>query len=104
MLWSVILIQKKFSHVTEKYFQAELMGLEFVYNSVMTSILKLHPNVMEDGRLNQQLLGYARMSLRCLLDMMSHAEKLVEFNVFRDAVLWYAFPPPDQTTVLTASG
>lgn len=83
-----MLTQMQFSHVTDKCFQGELMVLDFVYNSVMTSILKLHPNVMEESSLYQQLLSYARRSLTSLLNLMNHASKLVEFNAFRDAISW----------------
>lgn len=78
----------QFSHVTEKCFEGELMGLDFIYNSVMTSCLKLHPNVMEESSLYQQLLSYARASLKSLLNMMYHATELVEGDGTRNSIPW----------------
>lgn len=78
----------QFANVASKCFEGELMGLDFVYNSVMTSTLKLHPNVMEESSLYQQLLSYARTSLTSLLNMMNHATELVECDGSRDSIPW----------------
>jgi hypothetical protein len=88
LFWNSNLIQMQVSHVIEDCFQGELIGLDFVYNSVMTTILKLHPNVMEDSSLYHQLLSYARTSLTSLLDMMNHATNLVECDASRDSIPW----------------
>ncbi|KAK1624339.1 hypothetical protein BDP81DRAFT_502080 [Colletotrichum phormii] len=55
--------QKQPLHTKEKCLQAEWMGVDFVYHSVMTSIVKLHPYLLDDAGLYQQLLGYAHFHL-----------------------------------------
>ncbi|KXH38486.1 hypothetical protein CSIM01_05611 [Colletotrichum simmondsii] len=80
--------QKQPLHTEEKYLQAEWMGVDFVYHSVMTSVVKLHPYLMDDTGLHQQLLGYARTSLCSLSEMLSIAKTLVDFHLFRVSVSW----------------
>lgn len=64
------------------------MGVDFVYHSVMTSVVKLHPYLMDDAGLHQQLLGYARTSLSSLSEMLRIAKTLVDFHLFRVSVSW----------------
>ncbi|KAK1675372.1 hypothetical protein BDP55DRAFT_715536 [Colletotrichum godetiae] len=80
--------QKQPLHTKEKYLQAEWMGVDFVYHSVMTSIVKLHPYLLDDAGLHQQLLGYARTSLSSLSEMLGLAKTLVDFHLFRVSVSW----------------
>ncbi|KAK0381139.1 hypothetical protein CLIM01_01496 [Colletotrichum limetticola] len=80
--------QKQPLHTKEKYLQAEWMGVDFVYHSVMTSVVKLHPYLMDDAGLHQQLLSYARTSLSSLSEMLSIAKTLVDFHLFRVSVSW----------------
>ncbi|KAL0766918.1 hypothetical protein CaCOL14_010489 [Colletotrichum acutatum] len=80
--------QKQPLHIEEKYLQAEWMGVDFVYHSVMTSVVKIHPYLMDDTGLHQQLLGYARTSLSSLSEMLSIAKSLVDFHLFRVSVSW----------------
>lgn len=72
----------------ERYFRAEWMGVDFAYYSVMTSIFKLHPYLVEDCGLHQQLLGYARTSLSSLQEMLTDAKSLVDFHTFSTSVSW----------------
>ncbi|KXH26761.1 hypothetical protein CSAL01_00307 [Colletotrichum salicis] len=59
--------QKQPLHTKEKYLQAEWMDVDFGYHSVMTSIVKLNPYLLDDAGLHQQLLGYAHFHLLLIL-------------------------------------
>lgn len=64
------------------------MGAEFAYQSVMTSIIRLHPYLLEDSGVHHQLLGYARTSLSSLQEMLTHAKTLTDAHTFKVSVSW----------------
>lgn len=64
------------------------MGADFSYYSVMTSIMRLHPNLSDDSVLQEQLLGYARRSISSLQDMLDLSKSLTDLHLFKVSVSW----------------
>lgn len=64
------------------------MGADFSYYSVMTSIMRLHPNQSDDSVIQEQLLGYARRSISSLQDMLDLSKSLTDLHLFKVSVSW----------------
>ncbi|KAH7349747.1 hypothetical protein B0T11DRAFT_289834 [Plectosphaerella cucumerina] len=76
-------------HSTDHLLQGEWMGVDFTYYSIMTAIIRLHPDFSTDQSVRESCLNNARISLHALRRMELHGlESHGNHNAYCHSVSW----------------
>ncbi|KAH8892789.1 hypothetical protein GQ53DRAFT_120380 [Thozetella sp. PMI_491] len=83
------------SHSTEHLLQGEWMGVDFTFFSIMTTIIRLHPDFPIDQYVRDDCLEHARRALSELKNMEDHGLKAREDrNAYCLSVAWVVLMYP----------
>ncbi|KAH8667163.1 hypothetical protein BGZ61DRAFT_522230 [Ilyonectria robusta] len=76
-------------HCTEHLLQGEWMGVDFTYFTIMTTIIRLHPDFSTNEHVREDCLENARRSLSELKNMENHGFKSGKYrNAYCYSVAW----------------